>query len=63
MFTGKAPKYKVYRDHRNEWRWTFYAANGEVIAVSSEGYKAERDCLHGITLMKTSADATVLVEE
>ncbi|CAO3417182.1 MULTISPECIES: YegP family protein [Azospirillum] len=63
MSTGKAPKYKVYKDHRNEWRWTFHAANGEAIAVSSEGYTAERDCLHGIALMKSSNDAVVLVEE
>ena len=59
----KVGKYKVYKDHRDEWRWTFYAVNGEVIAVSSEGYTAERDCLHGITLMKTSEDAPVVVEE
>ncbi|KAA0676703.1 DUF1508 domain-containing protein [Roseomonas genomospecies 6] len=59
----KVGKYKVYKDHRGEWRWTFYAVNGEVIAVSSEGYRDERNCQHSITLMKTSGDATVVVEE
>ena len=26
-----------------EWRWRFRAANGKIIAVSSEGYKEKRD--------------------
>ncbi len=54
-------KYVVYKDSVSEWRWRFKAANGETIAVSSEGYVNKSDCLHGIKLVKSSADAPVEV--
>ena len=43
------------RDSRGEWRWALYAANGETIAVSSEGYKREAACDHAISLIKGGA--------
>ena len=58
-------KYEYYRDKgaKREWRWRFLAGlnDREPIAVSSEGYVNKADCLHGIELVKGSADA--LVEE
>jgi uncharacterized protein YegP (UPF0339 family) len=51
--------YEKYQDNRGEWRWTFYASNNEVIAVSSEGYKREEACDRGITLIKGSSNAPV----
>ena len=44
-----------------EWRWRFKAGlnDREIIAVSSEGYVNKADCLHGIELVKGSADAPV----
>ncbi len=53
----KFPCYHKYPDSRGEWRWTYYATNGEEIAVSSESYKAERDCDRGIEIMKTSGSS------
>lgn len=53
------PSYLVYRDSRQEYRWEYAASNGEVIAVSSEGYKRRADCEHGIALMKSSHSATI----
>lgn len=54
--TGEAAMYFIiYRDHRNEWRWTFRAANHEPIAVSSEGYTRRENCLHSIALVKTGS--------
>jgi uncharacterized protein len=53
-------KYKTYRDSSGEWRWTYYASNGEPLAVSSEGYRNFSDCLHSIDLMKGSRDAPVV---
>ena len=47
--------FKKYRDNRNEWRWTFYASNGEPIAVSSEGYVREADCDTSIVIVKRDA--------
>lgn len=48
-----------YRDNRNEWRWTYYGANHEEIAVSSEGYSSEQACDRSIALVKQSANAPV----
>ncbi len=47
--------FRKYRDSRGEWRWTYYAANGEEIAVSSEGYVRETDCAYAISLVKLHA--------
>lgn len=52
-----ADHYVVYKDRALQWRWTYVASNGRKIADSGEGYNNEADCLHGITLMKGSANA------
>lgn len=49
------PKFEVYRDKAEEWRWRFRASNGKIIADSGEGYQNKQDCLHGIELIKTEA--------
>lgn len=59
MATRTYPSYWVYRDNRNEYRWSYAAANGETISVSSEGYKRKADCMHSIQLMKKSANSEV----
>jgi len=41
----------VYKDKKNEWRFKLIAKNGKVIAVSSEGYKAKRACLHALDII------------
>lgn len=51
--------YEKYKDQRGEWRWTFYAANNEPIAVSSESYVGEDACDRSITLVKGSSNAPV----
>ncbi|MEX4006457.1 YegP family protein [Neoaquamicrobium sediminum] len=53
------PSYWLYKDNRGEWRWTYEAANGETIAVSSEGYKRRVDAERGIEIMKASANSPV----
>jgi uncharacterized protein len=57
------PCYWEKKDSRGEWRWTYYAKNGEAIAVSSEGYKNRSDCEHGISLMKGSSGAPIFYTE
>ena len=52
--------YRMYKDARQEWRWTLRAANHEPIAVSSESYKNKEDCRHSITLVKQSVDAPIM---
>ncbi len=51
--------YVLYKDHKHEWRWTFHAGNGLIIAVSSESYVNKQDCLHGIGLISTSGQSLV----
>ena len=51
--------YVIYRDAIGQWRWTFYASNNKIIAMSSEGYWHKSDCQHGIDLVKGSAYSPV----
>lgn len=55
----KYPCYWMYRDAKKEWRWVYYASNGEEIAVSSEGYVNKADCLRGVQIMQGSASSTI----
>jgi hypothetical protein len=56
-------KYVVYQDSKQEWRWTFYASNGEALAVSSEGYVAESDCRRAIQIIQNfGGQAHAIVE-
>ena len=34
-------KTEFYQDNAKEWRWRITAANGEIVAASSEGFKSE----------------------
>lgn len=38
-------KHEFYKDHAGEWRWRITAANGNILAVSSEGYHNKADCI------------------
>jgi uncharacterized protein YegP (UPF0339 family) len=49
-------KFQIYKDSRNEWRWRLKAANGKIVADSSEGYATKQACLHGIELVKGSTN-------
>ena len=49
----------MYKDKAGQFRWRFKAANGKIIAASSESYLKKADCQHGIDLVKGSASAPV----
>ena len=51
------PSFWLYKDTRNEWRWTYEASNGKTIAVSSESYQKRSDCERGIEIMKGSSSS------
>jgi uncharacterized protein YegP (UPF0339 family) len=57
--TNRLPNFTVYKDRSGEWRWTFTAVNGKVIAVSSESYKRRVDCQRGVEIMKASGGVPV----
>ena len=50
-------KYEVHKDASKQWRWRYVAANGKIIAVSSESYVGKGDCLRSIEIMKDSKHA------
>jgi uncharacterized protein YegP (UPF0339 family) len=52
-------KYEYWKSSNNgNWYWHLKAANGERIA-QGEGYTAEQNCLHAISLVKSSSGAPV----
>jgi uncharacterized protein YegP (UPF0339 family) len=48
-------KFEVYEDKALEYRWRLKAANGQIVAASSQGYKKKADCEHAIDLIKEGA--------
>lgn len=55
--------YRVYKDNRSEWRWRYISSNGNIIAVSSEGYSSKANCLNSISIMKKSYNDPVYDED
>lgn len=45
---------------RKRWNWRLKARNGEIIA-SGESYVNLSDCRHAVTLVRSSADARLVV--
>ena len=54
----KNPRFDVYRDHVQFWRWTLYAKNGEIVA-SGEGYTTEADAKRGVRAVIRAVTAIV----
>ena len=52
------PKYEIFKDAANEFRFHLKAANGEIIA-ESEGYETKEACLDTIDVVKSSCDAEI----
>jgi uncharacterized protein len=48
----KTGKFEVYKDKAGEYRFRLKAANGEVIATTSEGYRSKKSCMNGIQSVK-----------
>lgn len=42
-----APRFEIYKDLDDEFRWRLRAANGEIVA-SSEAYTSEADARRGV---------------
>lgn len=57
----KNPKFEVYLDKAEEYRFRLKATNGQTIAVS-EGYTTRQACLNGIASVKKNAPDAEIVE-
>jgi len=60
--TEKHPKFEIYKDKAEEFRFRLKATNGQIIAVS-EGYTTLANCENGIESVKKNAVDAVIVEE
>ena len=59
----KHPKFEVYQDKAEKFRFRLKARNGQVVAVS-EGYETMKSCMNGIDSVKKNAvDAKIEMEE
>ena len=58
-YVGAHATYQILRDASGQWWWNLVAANGRVIATSSERYKSKAECLEAIELVKSSSVAPV----
>lgn len=59
----KHPKFEIYKDKADEFRFRLKAKNGEIIAVS-EGYVKKDGCKNGIaSVCKNAPDAEVIEPE
>lgn len=56
-------KFTVYSDKQNEFRWKFFANDNNVIAKSSQGYKAKDDCEKAVTLLQKDITGATIVHE
>ena len=53
------PKFEIYLDKAEEFRFRLKASNGEII-LASEGYKAKASCKNGIeSVVKNAPDAEI----
>jgi uncharacterized protein YegP (UPF0339 family) len=55
-------KVEYFEDSKKEHRWRLKAKNGEIIAVSSEGYKDKRGAENGFEILKKGAAFAKIVE-
>jgi uncharacterized protein YegP (UPF0339 family) len=55
------PKFEIYKDTAEKFRWRLKAANGEIIA-SGEAYEAKEGCRKGIESVKTNAPNAQIVD-
>ena len=44
-----------------QWRWRLRAGNGEIIA-QGEGYTTRQNCLHAISLIKSTTATTPVID-
>lgn len=58
--TAKHPKFEIYQDKAEEYRFRLKAKNGQIIAVS-EGYTTMKNCVNGVnSVIKNSKDAEIV---
>lgn len=52
-------QFELYKDKADEFRWRLRHANGNILATSSEGYKAKASAKKCIENVQNSASAEI----
>lgn len=60
---GSKMKVEFYTDKKDQHRWRLKASNGNIMAVSSEGYKAKADAEKAFDTLKKEAKSAQVVEQ
>jgi uncharacterized protein len=53
-------EFEVFQGSDKGYRWRFKAANGEVVASSSESYKTKASCLNGIRVVQEGSPTATI---
>lgn len=57
------PKFEIYLDKSNAFRYRLIATNGESIAMSEDGYKTKAGCIKGMESVAVNAVDAEIVDE
>ena len=58
------PKYEIYLDKQNKFRYRLRANNGNILCISEDGYASKASCKAGIASVgKWAPDAIIISEE
>lgn len=57
----KHPKWEIYQDNANEYRFRLKAINGEII-IASQGYNAKSSAKNGIESIRRNANSDIIDE-
>ena len=59
----KCPKWVIYKDAADDFRFRLLAANGEIILAASEGYSRRDSAKKGMDSIRNNADSEIIVKE
>ena len=57
------PKFEIYFDKAGLYRYRLFAANGESIAISEDGYKSKSGCINGMKSVSVNAIDAEIIDE
>lgn len=57
----REPRFELYQDTADEWRWRLVVSNGNIIADSGEGYASKQGAERGIQSVKNSAPGAQII--
>jgi hypothetical protein len=59
----KCPKWEIFSDKADDFRFRLKAANGEIILAASEGYSAKASAKKGIESVRNNIGSEIVEEE